>query len=207
MSFPSSDHQRWGKVNVIDLDWPSQGHVVGAMVSLDQTCQSDSQSLSFPTSLSFQWHWRQCTISSLLGRGIPPPLWNLRGNLGEAQRKGYLCLPKLNEGSDSHAPAFECINAGLRPGFICSLNGIYVLNCTPYTSTPTQRLFPGNVSPRGQTWRRECLESYWAQKKHMQMHDFKCWRGGKQKWHWQGIRRLVVGKIASCRNIRMYCNN
>lgn len=137
----------------------------------------------------------------------PPPLWNLRGNLGEAQRKGCLCLPKLNEGSDSHAPAFECINAGLRPGFICSLNGIYVLNCTPYTSTPTQRLFPGNVSPRRQTWRRECLESYWAQKKHMQMHDFKCWRGGKQKWHWQGIRRLVVGKIASCRNIRMYCNN
>ena len=101
-------------------------------------------------------------ISSLLGRGIPPPppLWSLKRNLGEAQRKGYLCLPKLNEGSDPHAPAFECINAGLRAGFICSLNGIYALNGTPYTSTPTQRLFPGNVSPRGQTRRRECLESY-----------------------------------------------
>ena len=137
------------------------------MVSLDQTCQSDSQSLSFPTSLCFQWHWRQCTYLFPLGQGHPPPpppLWSLKRNLGEAQRKGYLCLPKLNEGSDPHAPAFECINAGLRAGFICSLNGIYALNGTPYTSTPTQRLFPGNVSPRGQTQRRECLESYWPKR-------------------------------------------
>lgn len=154
---------------MIDLDWPSQGHVAGAMVSLEQTCQSDSQSLSFSTSLLSmiletmyyllplgQWHPHP-----------PPPLWNLRGNLGEAQRKGYLCLSKLNEGSDPHAPAFEYISAGLRAGFIHSLNGIYALNGTPYTSTPTQRLFSGNVSPRGQTQRRECLESYWTQKKHM----------------------------------------